>query len=304
MLKWILIATVSLASQCSLNAQTSAASAHAAELQRWIGSSDYAKLVPRLRAVNRDIATKGLHDLPGAQGQFLTGYAYGEYYEWDLYFENVYLSYYGVSKYNFTNFKVFRDRQRSDGFVSRTLGIVNPRPTQIFKPFLAQIAVLGSRQNGDDYEWLRDRYYARLQKNIDRWFAYDADHNGLPVWNSSDASGMDNQVGRSGTLESYTDEGVDVGCELYRELEAMEVIAAKLGKANDATRYQQHAVTLARQINTVFWDDKEGFYYDRDQKTGKQIHIKSIAGFFPLWAGIASPHAGTPLGSGTSPEAP
>lgn len=114
------------------------------DLKAMIGESDYQKLGSRLKSLNDGIVAKGLHDFPESKAKLLTGYAYGEYYDWDLYFENIYLSYYGVSQYNFTNFKAFLERQQPDGFVSRTLGIVNPRPTQMFKPFLAQIAVLGS----------------------------------------------------------------------------------------------------------------------------------------------------------------
>ena len=244
----------------------------------------------RLVSLNHDIQTRGLHDFPGSPEKLITGYSYGEFFDWDLYFENVYLSYYGVSTYDFTNLQMFLNRQQPDGFISRTLNVNTYRPTQMFKPFLAQLSVLGLRQRGDNFEWLRDGDYQRLQKYLQRWFAYDADHNGLPVWNSSDASGMDNQQSRSGDLESYSDEGVDLACYLYRELQAMAVIAGKLGKKDDQAEYTAHAKRLANQINDVFWDEKDGFYYDRNQKTGQQIHIKSIAGFIPLYAGIASPH--------------
>ncbi len=266
-----------------------ASQSQADALKQLIGPVDYARLPERLQAVNKDIAQRGVHDFPGSSGQLLTGYAYGEYYDWDLYFENVYLSYFGVGEFNFTNFKVFLARQKPDGFISRTLGIANPRPTQMFKPFLAQIAVLGSKQSGDNYEWLRETYYGQLQRFLDRWFAYDKDGNGLPVWNSSDASGMDNQFSRSGQVESYTDEGVDLACELYRELEAMELIAGRLGKPADAAGYRRHAARLAKAINDVFWDEHDGFYYDRNEKTGRRIPVKSVAGFFPMWAGVASP---------------
>ena len=273
---------------CDCLAQQHAQEKDAIDLISLVGKDQYKRLLVRLDSLNRVIATKGLHDFPGADGKMLTGYAYGEYYDWDLYFENLYLSYYGVSQYNFTNFKVFLDRQRPDGFVSRTIGITYKRPTQMFKPFLAQIAVLGSRQNGDNYDWLRARYYERLQKYIDRWFAYDNDHNGLPVWNSSDASGMDNQYSRSGDRESYWDEGVDLACYLYRELQAMQVIAGKLGKHDDERKYATRAAALAKAINEVFWDEKDGFYYDRNEKTGQRINVKSVAGFIPLWAGVAT----------------
>jgi hypothetical protein len=268
---------------------TPAQSPTTSQLKSLIGPSQYRLLAVRLGTLNQDIAARGLHQFKGADGPLLTGYAYGEYFDWDLYFENLYLSYYGVSRYGFTNFKVFLDRQQPDGFVPRTLGIKYPRPTQMFKPFLAQIAVLTSKQNGNDYEWLRARYYERLRRYLDRWFAYDHDGNGLPVWNSSDASGMDNQISRSGELESYTDEGVDLASYLYRELQAMAIIANALNRTDDQEMYTNRASQLANVINKVFWDEKDGFYYDRNEKTGERIAIKSVAGFIPLWAGIASP---------------
>ena len=242
----------------------------------------------RLLQLNRDISAKGLHDFPQSREKLLTGYAYGEFFDWDLYFENIYLSYYGVSKFDFSNFAIFLGRQEPDGFISRTLGIAYPKPNQMFKPFLTQLAVLGSQQTGS-YEWLREKDYGQLQKYLDRWFAYDADHNGLPTWNSSDASGMDNQLSRSGDFDSYFDEGVDLACYLVRELQAMAIISGKLGKTKEQNEYQQHAKELTKLINDVFWDEKDGFYYDRNEKTGKRIRIKSVTGFFPLWAGVATP---------------
>ena len=105
-------------------------------------------LCDRLLQLNNDINTKGLHEFPPSQERLLTGYAYGEFFDWDLYFENVYLSYYGVGKFDFSNLEMFLSRQKSDGFISRTLGITHPKPNQMFKPFLAQLAVLGSQQTG------------------------------------------------------------------------------------------------------------------------------------------------------------
>jgi glycogen debranching enzyme len=69
----------------------------------------------------------------------------------------------------------------------------------------------------------------------------------------------------------------------------MSMIARALGDTTGEAQYTQHAKRLSALINKVFWDDKDGFYYDRNEKTGKQIHVKSVAGFIPLWIGIASP---------------
>ena len=91
---------------CYCLAQQHAQERSAHDLISLIGQDQYKQLLVRLDSLNRDIATKGLHDYPGVDGKLLTGYAYGEYYDWDLYFENVYLSYYGVSDFDFTNLKV------------------------------------------------------------------------------------------------------------------------------------------------------------------------------------------------------
>jgi putative isomerase len=250
------------------------------------GSEGLIRLQARLQSLNTDIENRGMLTITNYPEKLITGYAYREFYDWDLYFENIYLSYYGIADFCFSNLKAFMANQQTSGFIPRMLIRKNG---QMFKPFLAQIALLGSRQRGDDFEWLKPSYYDQLCKYIDCWFCYDFDHNGLPVWESSDASGMDNQKSRSGELHSYQTEGVDLACELHREMRAMAVIAGKLGKGNDQKNWELRSDKLAEAINSVLWDEKEGFYYDRNERTGERIRVKSVAGFFPLWAGVASP---------------
>ena len=256
-------------------------------LEKRISAEDWARLRARLAAVNSDIATRGIRSFPGTADKLLTGYPYNEYYDWDLYFENVYLTYFGVDTYCFTNLKVFLDREQPDGYVNRSL--IKQRDRQHFKPFLAQLAVMGTKMRGDDYEWARAKYYEKLKKYLERWFAYDGDHNGLPVWNSADHSGMDNQWSRAGALGSFEIEGVDLACYLVRELRAMAIIAGKLGKQDDQQAFLAHAKRLGRLINEVFWDEQDGFYYDRTEKKNERVRVKSVAAFMPLWAGVATP---------------
>ena len=104
--------------------------------RRGNGEPSWEKLRGRLAEMNHDIQTKGILPFPGTNEKLLTSYAYKEFYDWDLYSENIYLSYYGLSRYCFSNFKVFLSRQQPDGFVSRRLR--SPRTKQIFKPLLGQ----------------------------------------------------------------------------------------------------------------------------------------------------------------------
>lgn len=216
----------------------------------------------------------------------LTGYSYGELYDWDLYFENIFLSFFGVSDYCRNGVEMFLDEQNECGFIPRTMGIVYPKPRHQFKPFLAQIALLGSRQTGS-FRWLDGKYYERLKKYLDYWFWYcDFDNNGLCVWDGSDHSGMDNQSPRLGYDGVMAVEGVDLNCYLVRDLEAMAQIASEIGRPGDAAEYAGHATKLLQAIDEVLWDETDGFYYDRNERTGELVRIKTISGLLPLWLGL------------------
>jgi len=131
------------------------ATAAAKALYADIGPAAWAELNHRLHRVNEDLVALGLRHIPGVDGTFLTGYPYNEFYDWDLYFENLYLSYYGVWPLCFTNLREFLNREQADGYVNRSL--IKQRDRQQFKPFLAQLVVLGAKQDHDDYEWLRGK---------------------------------------------------------------------------------------------------------------------------------------------------
>ena len=251
-----------------------------------VGADAYNQVQNRMRVVNLDVVAHGLRHIPNIEGTLLTGYPYNEFYDWDLYFENLYLSYFGVAPYCFTNLKEFLNRQQPDGYISRSL--IKQRDRQHSKPFLAQLAVLGSRQTSNSFEWLRGNYYDRLAKYLVKWFSYDGDHNGLPVWNSADAAGTDNQWSRGGALSSFEIEGTDLASYLVRELRAMAVIAGELGLKEDAAGYNRHADQLIKLINENFWDDKRGMYFDRNEKTGKQVNVLSATSFTPLFAGACT----------------
>jgi len=250
-----------------------------------VGSNRWQRLIDRINSVNQDIRTRGIKHWQNSV-DLLTGYSYGEFYDWDLYFENIYMSYFGISRYCRNNLEAFLEQQVGNGFIARTL--VKPRWRHHFKPFLAQIAVLGSRQFGN-WRWIEGKNYSRLRKYLDHWFWFcDFDKNGLAVWDSSDHSGMDNQWRRAGDLHSMTSEGVDLNCYLHRELRAMAIISRQIGKDEQAGEFESHADRLAKLINDVMWDQQDGFYYDRNERTGLLIKAKSISGFTPLWTGIAS----------------
>jgi neutral trehalase len=120
---------------------------------------------------------------------------------------------------------------------------------------------------------------------IDKWFSYDGDGNGLPTWNSADAAGTDNQWSRAGQIGAFEVEGVDLAAYLVRELQAMAVIAGHLGEKEDAQFFRTRAAKVNKLINEIFWDEKQGLYFDRNEKTKQQVPVKSATNFMPLFCG-------------------
>jgi len=166
-------------------------------------------------------------------------------------------------------------------------GVAWPKPRHHFKPFLAQIALLGSRQSGD-YRWLLGKYYGRLKKYLDYWFWFcDFDKNGLCVWDGSDHSGMDNQARRCGSDGVMTVEGIDLNSYLVRELRAMAEIAVETGRPEEAEEFPQPGRKNCPSGSIMFSGTKwMGFIMTGTSAATNWSKIKSIAGLIPLWSGI------------------
>lgn len=247
------------------------------------GDHDLQGLSERLSGVNNDIREKGIVFDSLSMKELLTGYDYGQFYDWDLYFECIYQLYNGESKYCFSNLEAFLIRQEDDGFIKRSFGPYNYGEMHMFKPFIAQTALLGMRQT-PNIDWLVD-YYPKIVKYENCWYErYDKDKNNLCVWYNADHSGMDNQNSR--VINGLIDEGVDLNCYLYREFCALSELANILGKKEDKALFDQKAEMVKKAINELLWDEETGFYYDRLENTGKLNKVKGISGFTPLYAGI------------------
>ncbi len=258
------------------------------DINERIGDDGMARLRERVDRSNRLIAERGIRRDAWDGGPLLTGYAYEEVYDWDLYFECLWLSHFGVDAFCRHNVRFFLSRQLPDGFISRTAGVRFVKPRQHFKPFLAQTAWLGARQSGDD--GLDDETWAGLRRYHDHWtWFHDHDRNGLSVWDSADHSGMDNQFSRAGVEDTNTREGVDLNVYLVREARALAHLAAERGEDAVAERYRTEAAERLAAIDAVLWDQDAGFYFDRDERTGERVAVLAASGLMRLWAGDLPP---------------
>jgi len=81
---------------------------------------------------------------------------------------------------------------------------------------------------------------------------------------------------------------VDTSSEMVLFGNQLGEIADLLGKKDAAVAFRKEAAELARIINAKMWDPRRKFYFDLTVD-GKQAPAKTIAAFWTLLAGVASP---------------
>lgn len=146
--------------------------------------------------------------------------------------------------------------------------------------------------------------YPKLIKYHNWWYQYrDHNQNGLCEYGSTDGtliaakweSGMDNAVrfDESKMLKnndkswSMNQESVDLNAYLYAEKIYLSKMAKLLSK--ESKQLIKDAEVLKGKVASLFWDEKTGFFYDRDIKTGNLIlKQQGTEGWIPLWANIAN----------------
>ncbi len=248
--------------------------------------------IMRLRGFLRNIGelmwSRGIRRDPSTNMQFYTGYSYGTLYDWDMYFETIIQAYFGKINYAKNSLIVFLEHQRDSGFIPRCIPEREPEVNEHAKPFLAQTALVISRFLGD-FSWIAP-YYDKLKKFVMYWIEKkDVNRNSLSEWDSAPHTGMDNQHERAGKWNACFCEGVDLNSYLYRELIAMSKIAKEIGKSEDVHFFREKAEEKRKAIQSMLWNDEDKIFYDLDRNTGKQIKVKSVSSFTPLWAKIATP---------------
>lgn len=60
----------------------------------------------------------------------------------------------------------------------------------------------------------------------------------------------------------------------------------KTGDRKQARKWQETYNQIRQTVNSLYWDEKDGFYYDIDKETGKPCRIMTPASFWPMMAGI------------------
>ncbi len=81
---------------------------------------------------------------------------------------------------------------------------------------------------------------------------------------------------------------IDLNCLLYKYETDLLKIYKILGDKTKAKKYSADSKKRKDDMNNLMWNDKKGFYFDYDYKNKKQSGFFSLAGFYPLWSGLAT----------------
>ena len=173
------------------------------------------------------------------------------------------------------------------------------------KPPLAAWAVWSVYEGGGDRAFLREMW-PKLTAFHGWWFTNrDHDGNGLCEYGSTDGtleaarweSGMDDglrydqtsMVQNGPQAWSMDQESVDLSAYLCMDKLYLSRIAQALGLAGEAARYRDEAETLKARIQSHFWDEADGWFYDVKLGGGGFVRVKGPEGWIPLTWNLATP---------------
>jgi hypothetical protein len=171
----------------------------------------------------------------------------------------------------------------------RSAPLVNPQVTLdgLDHPLLAWAELEHYRVTGDKERLGKVwqplvRYYAALQ-------LYLRQGNGLYI---TDWASMDNSPRNAYLKDGGT--GIDISSEMVLFARQLSEMALILGKEAEARAYSAEADQLATVINQAMWDEKEKFYFDLTLD-GARVPVRTIAAYWTLLAGVASPEQAAAL---------
>lgn len=81
---------------------------------------------------------------------------------------------------------------------------------------------------------------------------------------------------------------IDLNALLYKYERDFARSALIMNKPQEADQWQKRAEERREQVDEYLWNEQAGFYFDYNYQTGKQSRVWSLAGYYPLWAGMAS----------------
>lgn len=228
------------------------------------------------------------------------------FWSWDSWKHAVGLSYYHTELAK-DQIKLIYDFQLDNGFIVDCVfrdTMIENHNFRDTKPPLSAWAVAKIYEQDKDLEFI-SYMYDRLKKYHYWWYEErDHDKDGICEYGSTDGSilaakwesGMDNAI-RFDNAEilqnglyafSLNQESVDLNAYLYTEKKYLQQLANALEKKEDSAQFENEAAKLKTIIQSQFYDERDGWFYDTNLEGDKFIKGEGSEGWTALWAKAAT----------------
>lgn len=206
-------------------------------------------------------------------------------FQWDTVFMTLYGRYAHHVFPAIQSLDNFYSRQYASGYICREIDeasgndyVFEGRINTVNPPLFSWAEVESYRVTGDQSR------FAAVLPALEKYTAWLEQHRKKPgtahglYWNTGLGSGMDNSPRRGSGW-------VDMSVQMVLCYRDMAFIAHELGLADKERTYAARAADIATRIRRFMWNAQDSIYYDVDD-SGQQIRVKTIAGFWPMLAGI------------------
>jgi glycogen debranching enzyme len=210
----------------------------------------------------------------------------GNTFQWDSCFMLMYAHYAEPQFHAIGTLDNFYAKQHEDGYICREIN------RETGKDY--QLGGIENTINPPLYSWVEWQNYlltgdkSRFRDVLPpliKYYAWIRDHhrreNGL-YWNTGLGSGEDDLV-RNATAYSW----VDMTSQQAQNAYFIARIAEQIGERQVKEYFDDENKALSKLVTGTMWDAKTGFYYDL-KRDGTETGIKTILGFWPMMAHIAS----------------
>jgi putative isomerase len=228
------------------------------------------------------------------------------FWSWDSWKHAVGLSYYDPDLAK-KQVKLMFEFQNEDGFVADCVfrdTLIERHNYRDTKPPLSAWAVSKIYEKDKDIEFVK-YMYPKLKKYHYWWYKKrDHDQDGLCEFGSTDGSlvaakwesGMDNAIrfDNSKILKnadgafSLDQESVDLNAYLFAEKLFLSVLAEALQLGDDASGFRSESDRLKIKIQSQFYDENDGWFYDTNLEGDTFIKGEGSEGWTALWANVAT----------------
>lgn len=228
------------------------------------------------------------------------------FWSWDSWKHAVGLSSYDINLAK-DQVKLMFDFQDENGFVVDCVfrdTLIEKHNYRDTKPPLSAWAVANIYKKDKDLRFVKE-LYPKLVKYHTWWYTNrDHDQDGLCEYGSTDGSliaakwesGMDNAIRfddskilqNSENAYSLNQESVDLNAYLYAEKLYLATLAEALELHQESFLFKHAAERLQLKIQSQFYDQNDGWFYDTNIKGTNFIKGKGSEGWTALWAKAAT----------------